>query len=102
MIEERAGKGLDIFILDEPFDGLDSICREQCLQILQTHVSGKRIVIVDHSNETKELVHDRIIVVRDGQESRIVLDCDQDARQAPPFRAGKDSADDTVVHKKYS
>jgi ABC-type transport system involved in cytochrome bd biosynthesis fused ATPase/permease subunit len=82
MIEERAGKGLDIFILDEPFDGLDSICREQCLQILQTHVSGKRIVIVDHSNETKELVHDRIIVVRDGQESRIVLDCDQDARQA--------------------
>jgi hypothetical protein len=52
------------------------------LQILQTHVSGKRIVIVDHSNETKELVHDRIIVVRDGQESRIVLDCDQDARQA--------------------
>jgi len=71
MIEERAGKGLDIFILDEPFDGLDSICREQCLQILQTHVSGKRIVIVDHSNETKELVHDRIVVIRDGQESRI-------------------------------
>ena len=71
MIEEQAGKGLDIFVLDEPFDGLDSICREQCLQILQTHVSGKRIVVVDHSNETKELVHDRILVIRDGQESRI-------------------------------
>lgn len=71
MIEEQAGKGLDIFILDEPFDGLDSACREQCLQILQTHVSGKRIVVVDHSNETKELVHDRIVVIRDGQESRI-------------------------------
>lgn len=71
MIEEQAGKGLDLFILDEPFDGLDSVCREECLQILQAHISGKRLVIVDHSNETKELVQDRIIVIRDGQESRI-------------------------------
>lgn len=69
MIEEQAGKGLDIFILDEPFDGLDSVCREECLQILQTHVTGKKIIVVDHSNETKELVHDRILVIRDGQES---------------------------------
>jgi DNA repair exonuclease SbcCD ATPase subunit len=71
MIEEQAGKGLDIFILDEPFDGLDSICREECLQILQAHVTGKKIIVVDHSNETKEMVHDTIRVVRDGQESRI-------------------------------
>lgn len=71
MIEERAGKGLDLFVLDEPFDGLDSVCREQCLEILKTHVSGKRIILVDHSNETKELVHDRIVVIRDGQTSSI-------------------------------
>lgn len=71
MIEEQAGKGLDIFVLDEPFDGLDSICREECLQILQTHVTGKKIIVVDHSNETKEMVHHTIRVIRDGQESRI-------------------------------
>jgi len=71
MIEEQAGKGLDIFILDEPFDGLDSICREECLQILQAHITGKRIIIVDHSNETKEMVHETIRVIRDGQESTI-------------------------------
>ncbi len=71
MIEEQAGKGLDVFILDEPFDGLDSTCREECLQILQAHVTGKKIIVVDHSNETKEMVQDRIIVIRDGQESRI-------------------------------
>lgn len=71
MVEERAGKGLDLFILDEPFDGLDAACREQCLEILKTHISDKRIVIVDHSNETKEMVEGRILVIRDGQESRI-------------------------------
>jgi DNA repair exonuclease SbcCD ATPase subunit len=71
MIEEQAGKGLDIFILDEPFDGLDSICREECLQILQAHITGKRIIVVDHSNETKEMVNETIRVIRDGQESAI-------------------------------
>lgn len=70
-IEARAGKGIDIFVLDEPFDGLDSVCREQCLEILKNQISSKRIVIVDHSNETKEMVDDRIIVVRSGQESSI-------------------------------
>lgn len=71
MIEERVGKGLDIFVLDEPFDGLDSVCREQCLEILKTHVTGKKIVLVDHSNETKEMVSDRIVVIRDGQSSTV-------------------------------
>lgn len=71
VVEERAGKGMDIFILDEPFDGLDSVCREQCLELLRNSASGKKILIVDHSNETKELVPDRIYVVRDGQNSTV-------------------------------
>lgn len=66
IIEERVGKGLDIFILDEPFDGVDSICREQCLELLKAHASDRRIVLVDHSNETKEMVEDRIVVTREG------------------------------------
>jgi DNA repair exonuclease SbcCD ATPase subunit len=71
MIEERTGKGLNIFILDEPFDGLDSICKERCLAVLTNHGTNKKIGLVDHSNETKELVSSRVTVVRSGQESSI-------------------------------
>lgn len=70
MIEERVGKGLDLFILDEPFDGVDEICQRQCLELLKANLSDKRIIIVDHSSETKEMVEDRILVVREGENSR--------------------------------
>lgn len=70
-IEDRAGKGLDLFILDEPFDGIDAVSREQCLELLKANSQGKRVIIVDHSNETKEMVQDRVVVVREGQTSRI-------------------------------
>jgi len=72
MIEERTGKGLNLFILDEPFDGLDSVCKERCLSVLINHDTNKKIGLVDHSNETKELVSSRITAVRSGQESRIL------------------------------
>ncbi len=71
MIESKTGKGLDLFILDEPFDGLDAICRENCLEVLKSHVSSRKIVIVDHSTETKQMVQDKILVIRDGQTSTI-------------------------------
>lgn len=71
-IEERTGKGLNLFILDEPFNGLDTVCKSQCLEILQNHGTNKKIGIVDHSNETKELVSSKVTVARNGQESRIL------------------------------
>jgi DNA repair exonuclease SbcCD ATPase subunit len=71
MIENRTGNGLDLFVLDEPFDGFDAICRENCLEVLKNHASDRKIVIVDHSTETKEMVRDKILVVREGQTSRI-------------------------------
>lgn len=71
MIEEITSKGIDIFILDEPFDGLDSACREQCLEVLKNSINDKKVIVVDHSNETKEMVSDRITVVREGQFSYI-------------------------------
>lgn len=76
VIEERVGKGLDIFILDEPFDGLDSICREQSLELLKANVTNKKVIVVDHSNETKEMISDRILVIRSGQVSRIDVTVD--------------------------
>jgi DNA repair exonuclease SbcCD ATPase subunit len=71
MIEERAGIGFDLYILDEPFDGLDSVCKANCLEILSNSGLGKKIVIVDHSEETKEMIASKITAVREGQNSRI-------------------------------
>lgn len=72
MIEHKAGKGADFFILDEPFDGLDSVCKEQCLDLLQLFDTNKKIIIVDHSSELKAMVNEIITVVREGEESRIL------------------------------
>lgn len=71
MIESKTGKGIDLLFLDELFDGLDAICRERCLQVLQTHTSSRKIVIVDHSSETKAMVQDKILIIRDGQTSSV-------------------------------
>jgi DNA repair exonuclease SbcCD ATPase subunit len=72
MIETKAGKGVDFFILDEPFDGLDAVNKTECLDILQNLDTNKKIIIVDHSAELKALVHDIIMVVRQGEDSFVV------------------------------
>lgn len=71
MIEAKTGKGFDFLILDEPFNGLDSVSKEACLEMLQMSGSSKKIIIVDHSNETKEMVQYKTTIVREGLESRI-------------------------------
>lgn len=71
MIEQRAGMGFDLYILDEPFDGLDSVCKANCLEVLANSGIDKKIIIVDHSEETKEMVASKITAVREGQNSRI-------------------------------
>jgi len=70
-IESKAGKGADFFILDEPFDGLDSVCKENCLEMLKQVDSNKRLIIVDHSSELKEMVSDIIRVEKNGESSVI-------------------------------
>lgn len=74
MIESTTGKGIDLLILDEPFDGLDTVCKEQCLEVLRLFRGDRKILIVDHSNETKAAVSDKIKIVREGQFSRIERD----------------------------
>lgn len=72
VLEVKAGKGADFFILDEPFDGLDSVGRAAVVDIIKGIDSGKRIVIVDHGAETKEIISDKIIAVRSGETSYVV------------------------------
>ena len=72
LLESKANKGINLFILDEPFDGLDTVCIEMALEVLKNSNSNKRLIIVDHNPEVKEMVESRLTVVRDGSTSRIV------------------------------
>lgn len=72
MIESKAGKGADYFILDEPFDGLEDINISQCLEVLKQTDTNKKIIIVDHNPIAKEMITDSIMVERDGEESVVL------------------------------
>jgi DNA repair exonuclease SbcCD ATPase subunit len=71
MIESMTQKGVNFLIIDEGFDGLDSISKIQCLEILKSLDTDKKIIIVDHSSEVKEMVSDIIKVKRIKEESII-------------------------------
>ena len=71
-IEEKTGKGTNIFILDEPFTGLDTVCIEEALLVLKNSDINKKIIVVDHNPIIKESLTDRIVVVREGLTSKIV------------------------------
>lgn len=71
-IEERTGKGIDVFILDEPFTGLDSQNILEALEMLKESSLDKRLLIVDHNPVASQSIEDRLTVVRDGLTSKIV------------------------------
>jgi len=60
IIEDKVGKGANFFIIDEPFDGLDTDGKEQYLEIIKNLNSNKQIILVDHSPELKEMISDVI------------------------------------------
>lgn len=72
LIESRANKGIDIFVLDEPFVGLDTVCIEMALEVLKNSNLSKKLIIVDHNPEVKQMVESRLVVVRSGATSKIM------------------------------
>lgn len=70
-VENKTNKGIDVFFLDEPFTGMDTVIIEDALQVLKTANINKRLVIVDHNPEVKQMVESRLLVVRDGTTSKI-------------------------------
>lgn len=70
-IETKSGKGCNIFILDEPFTGLGPVEIEMTLEVLKNSNTNKKIIIVDHNSDVKQMVQNRLLVVRDGLTSRI-------------------------------
>lgn len=71
LVEEKGAVGTNYLILDEPCTGMDSVNKEQYVEILKGSGTKKKILIVDHSSEIKEMVDDTIVVIRDGLFSRI-------------------------------
>lgn len=70
LLENRTNKGINVFILDEPFTGLDTVSIEMAIEKLKS--LNKRLIIVDHNPEIKEMVESRLLVVRNGLTSTIV------------------------------
>lgn len=71
-IEERTGKGFGLFILDEPFTGLDSKNILEALEMLKESAKDKKLLVVDHNVEAAQFMENKILVVRDGLTSRVV------------------------------
>lgn len=69
MIENMTQKGVNFLIIDEGFDGLDSISKIECLEILKKLSTDKKILIIDHSTEVKEMICDTINIKRINEES---------------------------------
>lgn len=71
LIQERSGKGMDLFILDEPFAGLGTVEIEPSIEMLKNCNVNKKIIIVEHNPEVKQMVESRLLVVREGSTSNI-------------------------------
>jgi DNA repair exonuclease SbcCD ATPase subunit len=71
VIETKVAKGANFIFMDEPFEGLDTLCKENVLEILKALDTNKKIIMVDHSSELKEMVSDVILVVKKGETSTI-------------------------------
>ena len=62
---------MNIFALDEPFDGLGTVEIEMVLEVLKNANTNKKLIIVDHNPEVKEMVQNRLVVTRDGLTSQV-------------------------------
>lgn len=71
VIEERSGIGTNWIVLDEPFEGLDTQSRLDYIELLRESNLDKKIIIVDHTNEVKELAEETIKVIRENDKSYI-------------------------------
>jgi hypothetical protein len=70
-VEERANKGINVYLMDEPFNGLEDVNISMVLEVLKSANSHKKLLLTDHNPIVKEQISDRIMVVRDGLTSTL-------------------------------
>ena len=61
VLSKEYGMTLSPIMLDEPFDGLDSVGKEDCIHLLRKLAEERQIIVVDHSPEF-QLLFDRQII----------------------------------------
>ncbi|MFY9262538.1 MAG: metal ABC transporter ATP-binding protein [Arcanobacterium sp.] len=57
----------DIYMMDEPFAGIDTASEAAIMRVLTEDLAGKTRVIVHHDLETVRAVSDNVILLSDGQ-----------------------------------
>jgi DNA repair exonuclease SbcCD ATPase subunit len=72
LIESTTGNGIDLIILDEPMEGLGPIEKEMVLEVLKNSSQSKRVMIVEHDEQVKQMVQSKVLVIREGLTSKIV------------------------------
>jgi DNA repair exonuclease SbcCD ATPase subunit len=72
MVENKVKIGCDFYFADEIFQGLDSQNSMPIIEMLKELDSSKKIAIIDHSPDVKEMIEDRLVVERIGVESNIL------------------------------
>ena len=72
VIEHKTGKGANFFCVDEAFGGLDGAATEQCLEIIKQVDLNKKIILIDHSPELKEMISEVIKVEKNNASSTIL------------------------------
>jgi NitT/TauT family transport system ATP-binding protein len=50
----------DILLLDEPLKGLDEVCKQAMLSLLQTHSRGKTLVLATHDAQEAAALTERV------------------------------------------
>lgn len=58
----------DVFLMDEPFDGLDPVASKELIQLIDSlKRSGKSILVSSHDMSYVEQVADRVLLLKDGK-----------------------------------
>ena len=70
-IAERSKAGINLLCLDEVMNGFDTFGKECAIEMIKTLGSDRHVLIIEHDPIVKELVSERIVVVRDGETSYI-------------------------------
>lgn len=71
VVSRRTGAVPGWLVLDESFEGLGSVEKEACMDILQGYAHDKLVLVVDHSSEFKEMFAQFVWVEYQGGKSRI-------------------------------
>ena len=73
VIGRRLGVAMAFLMLDETFDGLDTVTKEAALEVLQTYAQDRLVLVVTHANEFKEFFTTSLDIEFKEGVSRLVL-----------------------------